>query len=263
MKTERILSLNDDDCIFTPSDFIRYLAKERNVSLDRLKVPPHLLITYQRSIYECSKRLINGKSVDWWIYDEIRPLCVGKYRDVEIAVDNIWVGAPAAAMTLEELIACGAKTIFEIGMCGGLQPSLQPGDIVVVTEAIRDEGTSFHYIPSGDEAKSSERLRSNLIKNLNKERINHHIGRVWSTDGVYRETREKFKKLRNIGVLGVDMETSAILAVGKYRDVEVASVQIISDILTESEWQALFHHQSVKKNMEVLVKMVLETLSQS
>jgi len=263
MKMERILSLKDDECIFTPSDFIKYLAKERKISLDKLRVPPFLIITYQKSIYEYAKRLISGKPVDWWIYDEIRPLCIGKYQDTEIAVDNIWVGAPAAAMTLEELIACGAETILEVGMCGGLQTFLQPGAIVVVTEAIRDEGTSFHYLPSKDDVQSSERLRSNLINNLNRERIKHHVGRVWSTDGVYRETREKFMKFRNAGVLGVDMETSAIFAVAKYRDVEVASAQIVSDILTESEWQTRFRHQSVRKNTEVLVKIVLETLSQS
>jgi len=252
-----------DDCIFTPSDFLKYLAKERNVSLDQLRVPPRLLITYQRSIYEWAKQLVNGKGVDWWIYDDIRPLCAGKYRDTEIAVDNIWVGAPAAAMTLEELIACGVKTIFEIGMCGGLQPFLQPGEIVVVTEAIRDEGTSHHYIQSGDAVKSSERLRSNLVKTLNEERINHHVGRVWTTDGVYRETQEKFHKFRKAGVLGVNMETSAIFTVGKYRGVEVASAQIISDILTEGEWQTHFHHPSVTENVEELVRIVLETLTQS
>lgn len=254
---------HDDDCIFTPSDSIKYLAEQRRVSQDKLRVPPRLLITYQRSIYERAKQHINGEPVDWWIYDDIRPLCVGKYGDTEVAVDNIWVGAPAAAMTLEELIVCGAETIFEVGICGGLQPFLQPGDIVVVTEAIRDEGTSSHYIPSDEEVKSSERLRSHLIKHLDAERINHHVGRVWSTDGVYRETRGKFQKFKNAGVLGVNMETSAIFAVGKYRGVEVASAQIISDILTESEWHTHFHHQSVIKNVEVLAKIVLETLTRS
>jgi uridine phosphorylase len=262
MEMERILSLKDDKCIFTPSDFIKYLSKERKVTLDKIRVPPHLLITYHRSSYECAKQLINGNLVDWWIYDDVLPLCIGKYQDAEIAVGRIWVGAPGAVMTLEELIACGAKTIFEVGMCGGLQTFLQPGDIVVVTEAIRDEGTSFHYLPSREDVKSSECLRYNLVSNLNRERIHHHVGRVWSTDGVYRETCEKFLKFRNAGVLGVDMETSAIFAVAQYRGVKAASAQIVSDILTESEWQTRFRHQSVRENTEVLVKIVLETLSQ-
>ena len=85
---------------------------------------------------------------------------------------------------------------------------------------------------------------------------------VWSTDGVYRETLEKFRKFKNTGVLGVDMETSAIFAVAQYRGVEAASAQVISDILSETEWQTYFFgHQSVTKNTEILVQTVLETLS--
>ena len=165
-------------------------------------------------------------------------------------------------MSLEELIACGAKTIFEVGLCGGLQAFLEPGDIVAVTEAIRDEGTSHHYLPSKARVESSDGLRENLINHLNEQRIDHHVGRVWSTDGVYRETYKKFRKFRNAGILGVNMETSAIYAVAQYRGVDAASAQVISDILSETEWQQhFFSHQSVTKNTEMLVQSVLETLS--
>jgi uridine phosphorylase len=258
----RIMNLSDD-CVFSPSDFIKYLANRSKISLNKIRVPSQVIITYQRSVYEYAKRLVNGNPVDWWIYDEIRPLCIGKYRGSEIAVDNIWVGAPAAIMTLEELIACGAKTIFEIGICGGLQSAIQSGEIIVVTEAIRDEGTSLHYLPPEDLVKSSEHLRSNLIKNLTLKNIKHHVGSIWSTDGVYREICEKLRKFRDAGVLGVNMETSAIFAVGQFRNVEVASAQVISDILTEKEWHTHFHHQSVKENTQTLVKTILETLSQN
>lgn len=234
------------------------------MSVEGMRVPSNLLITYQRVIYECAKDLVQGKRAEWWLYDEMRPLCVGKFGKVAIAVDNIWVGAPAAVMTLEELIACGASRIFEVGMCGGLQPFLQPGDIVVPTEAIRDEGTSSHYLPTDEKVESSSQLRNTLIQVLNQRRIAHHVGRVWSTDGVYRETREKFKEFRDAGVLGVNMETSAIFAVAQWRGVKAASAQVISDVLTEREWQTHFlSHKSVRANIRVLVEVVLETLAQS
>lgn len=258
------MALDDNGCIITPSDFLRHLATQRKVPQDEMRLPSNLLITYQRRIFDCAKRLIHGTCVKWWIYDTTLPLCVGQYKGVEIGVDHIWVGAPAAAMTLEELIACGAKTIFEIGMCGGLQAFLQPGDVVVPIEAVRDEGTSYHYLQPEEIASSSERLRSRLISRLNAGRIPHHVGRIWSTDGVYRETREKCRRFRNAGVLGVNMETSAIFAVAKYRRVEAASVQIVSDMLTDCEWQPhFFSHQNVKKNVRILTKAILETLSQN
>jgi uridine phosphorylase len=57
-----------------------------------------------------------------WMYGDAQPFCIGRFNNVEIAFIRLWIGAPAAAMTLEEVIACGAETIFEVGLSGGLQP---------------------------------------------------------------------------------------------------------------------------------------------
>lgn len=254
--------MSEDEPICNPSDTIRYVAENRKVSVDALKVPQRILMTYQRSAYECAKNLINCKSVEW-IYGESQPFCIGRFNDVEIGVGRFWIGAPATAFTLEEAIACGAKTIFEVGLSGGLQTFLQLGDIIVVTEAIRDEGTSHHYLPREVKVEASRRLRNKLIEHLKERKIRHFVGSVWTTDGVYRETRSKFRRFRDNGVLAVDMETSAIFAVAKYRNVEAASAQVISDVLTETGWLPAFQHQSVRKNTEVLLKHVLEVLSES
>jgi len=254
--------LSEDDVIFTSDNVIRNIAENRKVPVDSIRIPQRLLLTYQRSTYECAKNLINGKCVEW-LYGEVQPFCIGKHNGVEIGVGRFWIGAPAAAMTLEEAIACGAKTIFEVGVAGSLQTFLQPGHLVVVTEAIRDEGTSHHYFPPEVKVESSKQLRERLIRHLTERKIGHSIGSVWSTDGIYRETRGKFRKFRDNGVLAVDMETSAIFAVAKYRSVEAASAQVISDVLTETGWLQAFHHQSVKESTEILLKAVLPTLSES
>jgi len=256
------LILSEDEAICTPSDTIRYVAENRKLPVKALKIPQRLLMTYQRSAYECAKNLVNGKSAEW-IYGESQPFCIGRFNGVKIGVGRFWIGAPAAAFTLEEAIACEAKTIFEVGVSGALQTFLQPGDIVVVTEAIRDEGTSHHYLPPEVKAKASARLRDKLIEHLMDGKIRHFVGPVWSTDGVYRETRSKFRRFRDSGVLAVDMETSAIFAVAQYRNVEAASAQVISDVLTENGWLQAFGHQSVRENAEVLLKAVLEVLSKS
>jgi len=239
------------------------VAENRKVSVDAIKVPQRLLITYQRRTYEYGKKLIDGKSVDWWMYGESQPFCIGQFNNVEIGLGRFWVGAPAAVMTLEELIACGAKTVFEVGASGGLQTFLQPSNIIVVTEAIRDEGTSHHYFPPNVKVESSPTLRSKLIKQLTERKIKHFVGPVWSTDGAYRETRKKFFEFRDSGVLAVNMETSAIFAVARYRNVEAASAQVVSDVLSETGWLQAFGHQQVRENARILVKAVLEVLSES
>lgn len=163
---------------------------------------------------------------------------------------------------MEEAIACGAKTIFEVGVSGGIQSHLQPGDIVVVTGAIRDEGTSYHYFPPEVEVESDIQLRDKLIEHLKEKRIRHFIGPVWSTDAAYRETRGKLRKFKQRGILAVNMETSAVFAIAKYRNVRTASAQVISDILTENEWQLAFGDRSIRESTEVLLKAVIETISE-
>jgi len=255
--------VSEDEAVFTPLDFVRYVAENRKVPVNTIKVPQCLLITYQRRTYEYGKKLIDGKPVDWWMYGESQPFCIGQFNHVEIGLGRFWVGAPAAVMTLEELIACGVKTVFEAGVSGGLQTFLQPGNMIVVTEAIRDEGTSHHYLLPNVKVESSPRLRSKLIKQLNERKIKHFVGSVWSTDGVYRETRRKFSKFRDSGVLAVNMETSAVFAVARYRNVEAASAQVVSDVLSETGWLQAFGHQQVRENGRILVKAVLEVLSEA
>jgi uridine phosphorylase len=257
-----LLILSEDKAICEPFDSVRYTAQNRKVSVDALKVPERLIITYQRSTYECAKNLIDGKCVEW-LYGEAQPFCVGLFKGVEIGVGRFWIGAPTAAFTFEEAIVCGAKAVFEVGLSGGLQTFLQPGNVVVVTEAIRDEGTSYHYFPPKVKMQASAQLRKKLVKRLGKRKTRHFIGSVWSTDGVYRETREKFRRFRDSGVLAVNMETSAIFAVAKYRNVQAASTQVISDVFSENGWLQAFHHQSVRKNTKALLKAVLETLAES
>lgn len=255
--------MSEDEPLFTPFDFIRYIAENKKIATDSIAVPERLLMTYQRSTYEHAKKMIKGRSLDWWMYEETQPFCIGQFNDVEIGLGRFWIGAPAAAMTLEEVIACGAKTIFEVGVSGGLQTFLQTSDMIVVTEAIRDEGTSHHYLSPEVKVESSVRLRNKLIKHLDERKIRHFTGSVWSTDGVYRETRGKFRRFRDNGVLAVNMETSAIFAVAKYRNVQAASAQVISDILSEVGWLQAFQHQSVAESNEALVTAVLHVLAES
>jgi uridine phosphorylase len=256
----KVTSLSDDESVSRPSDAIDYIAKQKKVPVESLRIPQLLILTYQRNTFDCAKNLVKGNCAEW-LYGESQPFCVGRFNDSEVGVGRFWIGAPAAAFTLEEAVACGARTVFEVGVSGGIQLHLQPSDIVVVTKAIRDEGTSYHYFPREVEVESDILLRDELIEHLTSKGIRHFVGPVWSTDGAYRETRSKLRKFRNDGVLAVDMETSAIFAIAKYRNIRAASAQVISDVLTEKGWKLAFGHESVRESTETLLKNVLETIT--
>jgi len=245
------------------SSLVFRLAKNMNMEPSLPEIPERIIITYQKDIYETAKQLIDGERLDFWMYNECeRPFCIGQYNDVSIGLGLFWLGASAAAMTLEEAIACGAKKVFEIGRSAGLQPFLHQGDIIVVTEAIRDEGTSNHYLRRNVRVESSRKLETKLVENLDNVKAKYFVGQVWSTDGFYRETIQKYRKFKKKGILAVNMETSAIFAVSKYRSIEVASGQVISDTLSETGWSQSTDRQPIEKKTKILLTSTLEAISQ-
>jgi uridine phosphorylase len=252
--------MKDEEAVFSPQDYLRTIAKRRGVPMTSLRIPERFLITYQRSAFETATQLVKGKPVEWWP-DKINLLCIGQVDDVDVGVGHFRIGAPAAVIYLEEVIACGVKLVFEVGFAGGLQPFLKPGDMIVGTDAIRDEGTSFHYLPPDTQVIAETVLREALVQRLQAKRLRFFEGQIWTTDGVYRETFGKLRKFRNAGVLAVDMETSAIFAVAQYRNVKAASALVISDILTEEGWLYAFDAQHVKNNTRILLEEVLGVLA--
>jgi uridine phosphorylase len=153
-----------------------------------------------------------------------------------IALAGPAVGAPQAVMILEKLVALGAKRVVFFGWTGGLQKDLSPGDIILPDEAISEEGTSRHY---SDEHRSrpSFKLLQDLKKSLETERIAYRQGSIWTTDAPYRETIHKVKSFQAQGILGVEMEVSALFTVGAFRGIETAAVLIVSDDLSGMTWR--------------------------
>lgn len=255
--------MEDDTPIFTPKDFLRHVAYVRGVGIETFQIPPRMVFVYQHRHFDFVNQLIDGKPVEWWWYGDRLRMHVGSFNNVRIVAVTNFVGSPAAAMVFEELIACGARKIFEVGISGGIQPFLKPGDIVVAAEAVCDEGTTRQYFPNLRKLVTSPTLKRCLIEALNKNRVSHQVGAVLTTDGVYRETRSKMAKFRKMGVLAVNMETSALYAVAKYRGVEIASTHVISDLLTEPGWQPAFGEKQVLSNTETLLRIVVKAVSKA
>ncbi len=153
-----------------------------------------------------------------------------------IGVAGPAVGAPQAVMILEKLIALGARRVIFLGWTGGLNPALSPGDLILPDEAISEEGTSRHY-SNELRSKPSSSLFRDIKAALNEKGLSFKQGPVWSTDAPYRETIDKVKAFQSRGVLGVDMETSAIFTVSTFRGIEAAALLIVSDDLSKMTWR--------------------------
>jgi uridine phosphorylase len=169
------------------------------------------------------------------------------------------VGAPMAVMCLEKLIVLGAQRIILYGWCGSLQENLHALDILVPTLAVSEEGTSCHYRCSGiEEFKSSSSLSMDLCQRLSRNSTSYQMGPVWTTDAPYRETTEKVRRYTEQGVYGVDMEYSALTAVAKFRQVQLAAVMLVSDELTITPWKPQYKFASFKEKSCRLLEQLSE-----
>lgn len=178
-------------------------------------------------------------------------------------VTHFGFGAPAVTVLMEQLIAFGAKRFVSIGFAGGIQSFMRAGDIVLATEAVRDEGVSFHYLNPADEALPSFHLLKVAQEVLKHDDKKFHEGMVWTTDAPFRESVEEFEVYRSNGVLAVEMETSALYAVAQYRNVDVVSLLTVSDLLSTDEWQPNFHFQGVTHSLEYLLQAAIQILIRS
>lgn len=149
------------------------------------------------------------------------------------------VGAPMAVMTLEKLIALGAQKIIVYGWCGSLQPSLTVGDVFVPDSGISEEGTSSHYLPD-NEFKPNRESNIRLQDVLKRHGFEPKTGPVWTTDAVYRETREKVQRYAEQGVCAVEMEYTALQAVARFRKVDLVAAMLVSDEVYKTQWKAHF-----------------------
>lgn len=169
-------------------------------------------------------------------------------------------GAPAACVRMEGLIALGVKRFVSIGTAGGLQPDLSIGDLVVCERAIRDEGTSHHYLPPARYAFPSAAATADVRAALERRELAYRMGASWTIDAPYRETVAEIRAYRAEGVAVVEMEAAALFAVGEHRGVEVAALFTISDLLTGAAWEPRFRSPEVREGLETIYEVALESL---
>lgn len=152
------------------------------------------------------------------------------------------VGASLAVMGLEHLIASGAEEILTLGFCGSLNPDVSTLDVVSINKAYSEEGTSRHYIERKKIFHSSGPLRQNIENGLVERNLPFLEAVAVSTDAPYRETRKWLEDKQKRGIDVVDMEASAVFALGEYHNIPTAALMIVSDKLMGKKWKNVFKY---------------------
>jgi len=176
-----------------------------------------------------------------------------------IAVFHPGVGAPLAGAFFEEAIGAGCRKFVGIGMAGGLVPTVTIGHVTVPTSAVRDEGTSYHYMPASREVPPSAGVVATLEAVLARHDVPFVSGTTWTTDAPYRETRAKVERRVAEGCITVEMEAAALFAIARFRDVPLGMMFMTSDNLSGDEWDASGFGQHLDTR-ELLLRLACEAV---
>lgn len=247
---------DDDSEHFTPHAAIVHALSLHGRTLEESRLPEILLATFHTSIY---RDLVSETSAEQapQTPPAVMTVAQGKIGDTPVAIRKLGVGAPAAIATLEELIALGVRDILVVGTGGSLQPSLPIGSVILPTGAIREEGTSFHYVPAGVDLTPDPMLAQALAEEVVKLGGVGAFGPVWTTDAPYREMRSKVLAYSAMGVLAVEMEAAALFALAQFRGVRLGMVMAISDELFH-EWRPGFHTAELRAGQKLITQAALQ-----
>jgi len=137
----------------------------------------------------------------------------------EVGIVGRAVGAPFAVLVAEELFASGCRLLISVTSAGLVTPAGAPPYFVVLDRAVRDEGTSYHYVPPEDYAEASPDLIETAVRAL--AGMDVRVGASWTTDAPFRETAEAIDAMRKKGILAVEMEASALYTFARVKDQRV------------------------------------------
>jgi len=158
-----------------------------------------------------------------------KAVTIGQHQGATVAVLRSVFGAPAAAMAVDVLASLGVKNILGVGYCGGLQPNVACGDLVLASAAVRDEGVSKQYVSESYPAAADPDMLECARTILRQGTTRWHCGPVWTTDAIMRESSAAVERWSDCNVLGVDMETSALLTLARMFRMRAVSLLVASD----------------------------------
>ena len=160
------------------------------------------------------------------------PIYVLKYKGEEITLCEAPIGSAASAQILDWLIGYGVREIISAGSCGALE-QIPESTFLVPCKSLRDEGTSYHYAPPSRFMEINETARKAIEETVLEHGMKYQEVITWSTDGFYRETKEKVAYRKSEGCSVVEMECSALAAVSAFRGVTWGMILYTADSLAD------------------------------
>jgi uridine phosphorylase len=218
--------------VFTPENLLREAGRQREIS--HQPVPEVCLLDPDGDIV----RYLNAEGraslhIGWACYHT--QLHLVEYNGVSIGILPYAVGASFAVLVAEELFASGCRLLFSMTSSGQLDPIGPTPYFVLIERALRDEGTSYHYLPPGEYSDLQSGLLNTLDGAFQNLHLSVHSGATWTTDAPFRETADTIEIMLKRGLLAVEMEAAALYAFATSREKDVICFAHVTNQMAQIE----------------------------
>jgi len=221
----------DHASAFTAQDLIDDVRRRRRIPTET--VPPVCILEFDGDLTDWLVREGVAKSFAAWACFHTAMFAMD-LEGIRCGIIARTIGGPYAVLIAEQLRAAGAKIIIGLTSAGRVSPELPLPCLVVATSAIRDEGTSYHYLPPSKEVACNSQVIPLLERELNTTGWAIRSGKVWTTDAPYRESKLQLERWSREGVLAVEMQAASLFAFGAARRVSVSTIAMVSNAVDHS-----------------------------
>ena len=185
----------------------------------------------------------------------------GTYNGRPVSVQATGMGCPSAAIVFEELVQLGVKRLLRIGTCGGLQPDLELGDLIVAVSAVPADGTVRAYTAGEPHAPTADwELVHAAVHSAKELGRPVRVGSVASSDTFYDPDPQRHRRWSERGVLGVEMEAAILFTIGALRRVQAGCLLTVSDIVVGEEFTRISDAE-LKAAVDQMTELALATVT--
>jgi DeoD family purine-nucleoside phosphorylase len=185
----------------------------------------------------------------------------GTFNGKPVSVQSTGMGCPTAGIVVEELAQLGAKRLLRIGTCGGLQPDLELGDLIVALSAVPQDSTATHYVGGEPHAPTAswELVHGavHAAKELGKP---VRVGPIVSSDVFYDPDPGRAERWSSRGILAVEMEAAVLFTVGALRGLQAGCLLTVSDIIVEGEFTRI-SDEDLRAAVDQMTELALGTVT--
>jgi uridine phosphorylase len=214
--------------VFLPGALLREARRQKGLAT--ASVPPVCILDPDGDIVRQLRQTGRSQPFEGWpcYHTELDTFLLGAHA---VGIVGRVVGASFAVLVAEELFASGCRLLLSLTSAGQVMPAGPPPYFVVIDRALRDEGTSYHYMPPSEFADADPALVAAAADALAKLGLRSMVGPSWTTDAPFRETAEAIETARAKGILAVEMEAAALYAFARVANARVLCLAHVTNTM--------------------------------